>query len=317
MHRSLQSLPSCCSLESLKESTPFRIPPWDKTSTEFYFARSHAILTKRHPALYSVNELNDKSLNDFSDSMVKDSFSLSHVEGMSSNKFLEKNLSCKSENEISESCEPKYLPCSSNVNHINLTDVLRVKNETGERKCSTLHRYVKKNTAELASAFVESVDFSCESELEISRVSEPSREGTSVSSYDWVFKGQKVEQSSASSETLIDESSLSENEPKLFASEQAINTSMSDKRQTSSFSFPTSPKKYLKSKNRNCKSTVVSRTMYGCSSSEESDYETAPSQNGGCNSCSSQGSKYTMCRSRCDSSSSEDFAEIMKAFNKI
>lgn len=241
---SLGSLASCCSLDSLKETTPFRIPPWDRSSTEACFAKSHAILTKHHPTLYSVKE-NDRS-------------------------------ECRSRFSLSED----------------------------DAKFSTLNQYLKQNVSQLSN----SIEFACDSEYELSRMSEISKDGMSVSSYDWVFKSPKPV-STASSETLIDENSLSERDTRgvVMSSEKVV-------RRTSA-SFPNSPRKYVK-KNRSCKSTPMRRLKYQCSSSD-SEYETAPCRSSGSyHSGSSRGStfKYTMPRG--SSSSDEEFAQIMKAFMK-
>ncbi|XP_065218470.1 activated Cdc42 kinase-like isoform X2 [Planococcus citri] len=254
---SLASLPSCCSVESLKESTPFRIPPWDRPSTEFCFARSHAILTKHHPTLYSVNEHDRLNGN-----VVEDTCSRSSLAGESSS-----------------------LPRPSIRGHY-----------------STLHRYVKQNL-DAVSNLSNSVDLACDSEPEFSRVSEISKEGMSVSSYDWVFRSPKCP-SNASSETLIDENSSLSDKDMVLATKPF----------TSSASFPNSPRKCAK-RVRSSKSIPMRRIEYQCSSSE-SEYETAHCRTSSYNSGSSRGStsKYTMPRG--SSSSDDDFAQIMKAFMK-
>lgn len=230
---------SYCSVESLKESTPFRIPPWDRSSTELCFARSHAILTKHHPTLYSVDELNGNT-----------------VDGRES-------------------------PASSTRSSL---------------PEGILQRYLKQNMNSTGS-----VDFACDSEYELSRISEISKDGVSVSSYDWVFKSPKAA-STASSETLIDENSSDDQHRMVVATSQKVMV-----RRRSSASFPNSPRKHVK-RGRSCKSTPMRRPVYRCSSSE-SEYETAP-----CKSNGSSTSKYTMPRG--SSSSDDDFAHIMRAFIK-
>ncbi|CAH0380911.1 unnamed protein product [Bemisia tabaci] len=48
---SLKSPSSFTSLESLKNSAPFKLPLWDRASADFCFARSHDLLTRRPPTL--------------------------------------------------------------------------------------------------------------------------------------------------------------------------------------------------------------------------------------------------------------------------
>ncbi|XP_073974675.1 activated Cdc42 kinase-like isoform X4 [Rhodnius prolixus] len=54
---SLRSLSSCTSLESLRSTTPFRLPLWDRASAEFCFARSRDLLTRHPPKLDSSTEV--------------------------------------------------------------------------------------------------------------------------------------------------------------------------------------------------------------------------------------------------------------------
>jgi len=44
------------------DSAPFRLPLWDKASTEFYFARSRELLTKASPSIGSLDYLSCNSL---------------------------------------------------------------------------------------------------------------------------------------------------------------------------------------------------------------------------------------------------------------
>lgn len=181
-----------------------------------------------------------------------------------------------------------------------------------------MYRYFQENA--------DITDFICESDFETkSHLSEFSHDGgLSVSSYDWVFRGSKITPSSASSETLIDENSLSDQETKKSFTNVAIDACSGDTnvisyttrtRRTSSFSFPSSPRRRSTTRSRNCKSMSMRRIVYECSSSE-SLYETAKSQvTGYCNnSNSSRDSKYTL--SWYSSSSSDDFAEVMKVLSQ-
>lgn len=44
------------------DSAPFRLPLWDKASTEFYFARSRELLTRESPSIGSLDYLSCNSL---------------------------------------------------------------------------------------------------------------------------------------------------------------------------------------------------------------------------------------------------------------
>lgn len=44
------------------DSAPFRLPLWDKASTEFYFARSRELLTKASPSIGSLDYISCNSL---------------------------------------------------------------------------------------------------------------------------------------------------------------------------------------------------------------------------------------------------------------
>lgn len=44
------------------DNAPFRLPLWDKASTEFYFARSRELLTKASPSIGSLDYLSCNSL---------------------------------------------------------------------------------------------------------------------------------------------------------------------------------------------------------------------------------------------------------------
>lgn len=58
----MQSFSSFISAESLLDSAPFRLPLWDKASTEFYFARSRELLTKASPSIGSLDYISCNSL---------------------------------------------------------------------------------------------------------------------------------------------------------------------------------------------------------------------------------------------------------------
>ncbi|XP_008183401.1 activated Cdc42 kinase-like isoform X3 [Acyrthosiphon pisum] len=59
---SLHSFSSFISAESLLDTAPFRLPLWDKASTEFYFARSRELLTKASPSIGSLDYISCNSL---------------------------------------------------------------------------------------------------------------------------------------------------------------------------------------------------------------------------------------------------------------
>ncbi|XP_050536489.1 activated Cdc42 kinase-like isoform X2 [Daktulosphaira vitifoliae] len=59
---SLQSFSSFISAESLLDNAPFRLPLWDKASTEFYFARSRELLTKESPSIGSLDYISCNSM---------------------------------------------------------------------------------------------------------------------------------------------------------------------------------------------------------------------------------------------------------------
>lgn len=44
------------------DNAPFRLPLWDKASTEFYFARSRELLTRASPSIGSLDYLSCNSL---------------------------------------------------------------------------------------------------------------------------------------------------------------------------------------------------------------------------------------------------------------
>lgn len=66
----MQSFSSFISAESLLDSAPFRLPLWDKASTEFYFARSRELLTKESPSIGSLDYMSCNSLRTIDRSTV-------------------------------------------------------------------------------------------------------------------------------------------------------------------------------------------------------------------------------------------------------
>lgn len=52
------------------DSAPFRLPLWDKASTEFYFARSRELLTKASPSIGSLDYISCNSLRTIERSIV-------------------------------------------------------------------------------------------------------------------------------------------------------------------------------------------------------------------------------------------------------
>lgn len=66
----MQSFSSFISAESLLDNAPFRLPLWDKASTEFYFARSRELLTKASPSIGSLDYISCSSLRTIERSTV-------------------------------------------------------------------------------------------------------------------------------------------------------------------------------------------------------------------------------------------------------
>jgi len=66
----LHSFSSFISAESLLDGAPFRLPLWDKASTEFYFARSRELLTKASPSIGSLDYISCNSLRTIKHSIV-------------------------------------------------------------------------------------------------------------------------------------------------------------------------------------------------------------------------------------------------------
>lgn len=52
------------------DGVPFRLPLWDKASTEFYFARSRELLTKASPSIGSLDYISCNSLRTVDRSVV-------------------------------------------------------------------------------------------------------------------------------------------------------------------------------------------------------------------------------------------------------
>lgn len=284
------------------------------------FARSHALLTKHHPTLYSLDELNALVSEDEGENRPNGEAKEEGDAARTSRRFNGKGESASGRREIS-SCFDLSL-------------------QAGE---SALHQYLKQNM-DAVSQLSTSVDFACESEFEVSGGSELSRQGLSVSSYDWVFRGSKTTTpSTASSETLIDENtSLSDGDTSPFwgveelaavtrrlsaapaATAVAANPGVSPPAAVcgSSHLPPNSLKRRPRiggvDFNSGGSTSSRPRTSHEGSSSE-SEYETAPcletSGIGHSNSSPKSASEYTMCGD-CSSSSSEDLVEIMKTFGK-
>ncbi|XP_050428034.1 activated Cdc42 kinase-like isoform X2 [Adelges cooleyi] len=81
-YSSLQSFSSFISADSLLDNAPFRLPLWDKASTEFYFARSRELLTKESPSIGSLDYISCSSLRtnkcssiDSTETLVGDQYS--------------------------------------------------------------------------------------------------------------------------------------------------------------------------------------------------------------------------------------------------
>lgn len=263
------------------------------------FARSHALLTKQHPTLYSLDELN---------ALVADDENTP-------------NGRAKENGAATRACLLDGRGGESAGDRREVSSCFDLSVAAGE---SALHRYLKRNM-DAMSQLSASVDLACESEFEVSAVSELSREGLSVSSYDWVFRGSKTATpSTGSSETLIEENaSLSDGGTAPSWAVQglvACQLAAADLSPAAGHSHPNRPRhpRFGATGFYDGDSTSRPRTIHEGSSSE-SEYETAPcvraSAVGHSNSSSKSASEYTMCGD-CSSSSSEDLAEIMKTFGK-